>query len=234
MPGALLPWLIAPAAALAVALLDGPELVPMALAVGSAGSLAVGAIVAMHRPVRTGAADLVTSLRLVMALAIATLALFDPIPGPLILATALLALASDGVDGWLARRAGRATEFGARLDMETDTILLAAVALFALDKAGPIVLLAPLLRPAWLFAGHLLPWLGRPLAPSLRRRAACVLPILLLALAPWPVSHAAGQAMGWAAVLVLLISFGIDFARQWQHHRATTQAGLRPTALPVG
>ena len=39
----------------------------------------------------------------------------------------LCVLCADGLDGWLARRLGSASEFGARFDMETDAFLMLAL-----------------------------------------------------------------------------------------------------------
>jgi hypothetical protein len=56
-----------------------------------------------------------------------------------VFALAALALALDGVDGWLARRHGRVSGFGARFDMEVDSAFALVLALHALvsGTAGP-------------------------------------------------------------------------------------------------
>ena len=58
-----------------------------------------------------------------------------------VLATA--ALLVDGLDGWVARRKGMASEFGARFDMETDALSVAALSLLvhAEGEVGAWVLL---------------------------------------------------------------------------------------------
>ena len=63
-------------------------------------------------------------------------------------------LLSDGADGWLARRTGTASEFGARFDMETDALFMLALSLLvhALGEIGGWVLLSGLLR--YLFVGR--------------------------------------------------------------------------------
>ena len=47
--------------------------------------------------------------------------------------------ASDAVDGWIARRRGVASPFGARFDMELDALFVAVLSWAALDagRAGP-------------------------------------------------------------------------------------------------
>ena len=54
----------------------------------------------------------------------------------------------DGVDGWLARRGGWTSAFGARFDMETDALLILFMAALCwqLDKAGAWILLSGTLR----------------------------------------------------------------------------------------
>ena len=71
----------------------------------------------------------------------------------------------DGADGWLARRSGIASEFGARFDMEVDALLIMALAMLAWQhgKAGGWVLLSGLLRYVFVGGG---------LARSLARAAA--------------------------------------------------------------
>ncbi|MEJ1964856.1 MAG: CDP-alcohol phosphatidyltransferase family protein [Gammaproteobacteria bacterium] len=64
--------------------------------------------------------------------------------------TAAIAASLDGIDGWLARSRHTASDFGARFDMETDAVLILALAALAwqFDKAGVWVLLSgsPALR----------------------------------------------------------------------------------------
>lgn len=124
-----------------------------------------------------------------------------------------LALALDGLDGWLARRTGRADAFGARFDMEVDAllVLVLAVLLWSSAIAGAWVLAAGLLRYAFVLAGWLWPWIARPLPSSRRRRAACAGGVGLLAAALVPALApdiaAAAAALGTG---LLAASFAID------------------------
>src|ERR1700722_14469309 len=74
---------------------------------------------------------------------------------------ATVALVLDGVDGWLARRCGEASEFGARFDMETDALLILGIATLAwhFDKAGPWILAAGWMRYMFVAASGVLPWM---------------------------------------------------------------------------
>ena len=150
---------------------------------------------------------------------------------------AAAALASDGVDGWLARRRGLASDFGARFDMETDALLVVALALlvFAAGQAGAFVLLSGLLRYLFAAAGALVPALRAPLPPSRRRKIVCVAQtaLLIVALVPW-IAAPAGAMLCAVGLALLLSSFAADCAgmlsgrrgspimrRQEPQHRST-------------
>ncbi len=131
----------------------------------------------------------------------------------LAVAVAAIAMLLDGVDGWLARRSGMSSGFGARFDMETDAVFVAVLALLAWQsgKVGPWVLLSGLLR--YLFGGValLLPRLRRSVPSSYRGKTIAVLQMLALIVAIAPASSvavAAGVAAG--ALLALVFSFALD------------------------
>lgn len=175
---------------------------------------------------RFGAANTVTLLR---AAAVAVMAGFALEPaavaatGPwtlFLVALALLAL--DGIDGWLARRQGLETGFGARFDMEVDAlfILVLAVMAFGLGKAGPWVIGLGLLRYGFVAAGWVWPWLAAPLPPSLRRKAICVLQVAVLAALTVPViTPPLSQTLAGLAFAALVWSFTVDI-RWLAGHRA--------------
>ena len=114
--------------------------------------------------------------------------------------------ARDGADGWLARRSGVASAFGARFDMEIDALLIMALAVLAWQhgKAGGWVLLSGLLRYAFVGCGWFAPWLERPLPPSRRRQAVCVLQILVLCAVVSPAVAASWSGPLAAAALAAL------------------------------
>ena len=128
---------------------------------------------------------------------------------------AVFALALDGVDGWIARRTGQADAFGARFDMEVDAllILVLSVLLWTGNRAGIWVLVAGLLRYAFVLAGRAWPWVARPLPPRRRRQAACAAGVALLTAALVP-ALPAGIATAAAATgtALLAASFAIDLA----------------------
>lgn len=126
---------------------------------------------------------------------------------------AALALACDGLDGWVARRTGTETAFGARFDMELDAFLILVLSahLLVLGKAGAWVLAIGAMR--YVFVGAMLcwPWLGRPLPSSLRRKGVCVWQVasLLAGLLP-AVAEAAASVLLALALILLAWSFAVD------------------------
>jgi phosphatidylglycerophosphate synthase len=130
-----------------------------------------------------------------------------------LLAIAVVGLALDGVDGWLARRSGLVSEIGARFDMEFDAILAVVLAALALasGKAGVWVLALGAMRYAFVLAAVALPWLRRDLLPSFRRKVVCVVQIAVLIafLAP-PLTAPASTALGIGATVLLCWSFAVD------------------------
>ncbi len=138
-----------------------------------------------------------------------------------LVAIAVVTVALDGVDGWLARSRNEATAFGARFDMETDALLILVLAalVWQLDKAGVWILAAGLLRYAFVLASYPLPWMERALPPSRRRQAVCVLQMVsligaLLPGVPWLWS----SGIALAGLVLLAMSFAIDVV--WLARRA--------------
>ena len=137
----------------------------------------------------------------------------------LAVALAATALLLDGVDGWIARRSGRVTAFGARFDMEVDAAfaLVAALVLWQADKTGAWVLLVGSLRYLFMLAGFLYAPLRRPLPASQRRRAVCALQgaLFCAALAPI-VSPMAAAILVAMALAATALSFAADLVWLWR------------------
>jgi phosphatidylglycerophosphate synthase len=178
---------------------------------------AVGLVRGRHPFPRFGPANHTTTLRAALVALVAGL-IADPADSraaaSAVVAT-LLIEALDGLDGWLARRTGMSSEFGARYDMEVDSLLGVVLAGLAwqYEKAGPWILLAGLLRYLFVAAGWLLPFLRQPLPPSRRRQVICVFQIIGLATVIAPVVAPPLSSLLAAVVLVVLsYSFAIDVA----------------------
>jgi phosphatidylglycerophosphate synthase len=224
-----LPRGFAASAALALALALGlPGLAPQggafAAVIGGLALLAVLGVIRAKLPghfphARFGLCNTVTLARAGMTAAL--LALLWPAPGGwLVLALAGVALSLDGVDGWLARRSGLASAFGARFDMETDAALALVLAAHVLagGMTGPEVLVLGLTRYVFVAAFWPCPWLAAPLPESFRRKAVCVIQIAALILLQIPdLPRVLALAIAWPAVAALLWSFGRDTLWLWRH-----------------
>lgn len=202
-----------------------------ALSIGSVEAAVVFAVmmtvvvatVGGHHPFeRFGPANYVTMLRAAVV-ALAATRLLDPPSDRLawfvVGATACLA-ALDGLDGWLARRTGLASAFGARFDVEVDTLLILVLSLFVWghDKAGAWVLACGFMRYAFVAAGWVLPWLAGPLRPTVRGKSVAVGQFAGLSLALAPVVPVPASGVIAAITLATLVwSFGVDVRRLWRH-----------------
>ena len=170
-----------------------------------------------------GAANGVTLVRFALASILAGCAteladrelVAETAPVWLIAGIALTALVTDACDGWLARRLGTASSFGARFDMETDAVLMLVLCVLVciLEKAGAWIVAAGLMRYGFIAAGLLWPVLAKPLSASFRRKLVCALQIsaLVLMLAPVIPPEASG-VIGAAALALLAWSFAMDIA----------------------
>lgn len=137
---------------------------------------------------------------------------------------ALAALVLDGVDGWLARRLDQASAFGARLDMETDALLILVLCalIWAAQQTGAWVLAIGGLRYAFLLAQAAWPRLGTPLPASQRRRLICALQVGVLPLCLLPILPPPGATLlTGTALLLLCYSFTVDI--RWLVHHGTPQ-----------
>jgi phosphatidylglycerophosphate synthase len=175
-----------------------------------------------HHPfTRFGPANQVTMVRAFLV-AIAAGFVGEPsLPGAgwIIASTAVVATLLDGVDGWLARRTGLASAFGARFDMETDALLIQVLAILTWQygKAGPWVLLSGLLRYLFVAAGWVMPWMREPLFPSVRRKAICVVQTvgLILTILP-PIVPPASEWLAVVSLAALVYSFLADTLWLWR------------------
>lgn len=126
---------------------------------------------------------------------------------------ASLAVAMDGFDGWLARRRGSSSDFGARFDMETDAVLIFATAALAWQygKAGSWILAAGLLRYLFAASAYLIPWMRRALPKSRRRQTICVFQALSLVVCLAPaLPPAVSYFVAMAGLALLCGSFAVD------------------------
>lgn len=191
--------------------------VTVALLAYGVGSAAAGYGLSRIYPYhRFGPGNAITLVRLALASALVAplAATGTPAPGLvwLAFAVALLALSLDAADGWAARRTGLASPFGARFDMEVDSVLALVLALLAYDlgHAGIWVLALGLPRYLFLVAGWVWPWLRADVPERFSRKAVCVLQIGVLVLLLIPVIPG---VVGKGLALVAVAAVGWSFAK---------------------
>ena len=183
--------------------------------------LALNAIDSGHPHARLGAANVVTLARAALVALLAALireAPWEPVAWLAVALGTTVALL-DGVDGTLARRAGLASEFGARFDMETDAffILVLAALVWTHGKADWWVLAAGGLRYVFVAAGWVSPWMRGSLSPTLRGKWMAVLQMVGLLVALGPIIPQPLSA--WVAGVTLAglaWSFALDVGRLWR------------------
>ena len=201
--------------------LVGADLIALGLTVGGYLTGALFALRLMRRGYPhsvLGRGNLATLAR--MALVASLLAPIAGLAVPWVFVTvATIALVLDGFDGWLARREGLVSDFGARLDTEVDSALglILALNVWALGVTGPLILLIGLPRYAFVAAAVVLPWLNQPLPDSYSRKVVCVVQLVSLVvlsaqiLPSWfvvPVVLGVAAALAW--------SFGRDILWLWK------------------
>ncbi len=143
----------------------------------------------------------------------------DPLLAWTVVAIATIALACDGIDGWAARRSGLSSRFGARFDMEVDSVLalLLALVVWQTGKLGDWVLLLGLMRYLYLGAMWLLPWLNRPTPPRFSGKLVCVIQIaVLIALLSPLVTGLWAVGLAGCALALVIWSFGVDIRYLWR------------------
>lgn len=166
-----------------------------------------------------GFCNIVTVFRLMLVSGlIATLV--TPAAGPWpIFAIASLALLLDGVDGWLARREGYVSDFGAMFDMEVDAVLALTLALLAYmgGHVGAFIILLGLPRYIFWVAQVPMPWLTADLPARFSRKLVCVVQIAVLIAVLVPVlDRPVTDVMAGLAALALVWSFALDIRWLWR------------------
>lgn len=182
---------------------------------------AVTAIGLSHPYPRVGLANWVTTTRAALVAMIGALLVEPVAPDVATLAVVLASTAAalDGLDGWLARRTGMHSAFGARFDMEVDALLILLLGVFVwrYEKAGAWVLLSGALRYLFVAAGWLTNWFERTLFASTRRKAVCVIQIVGLIVAMSPLIPRPFSEPAAAVTLTLLVwSFAVDVRWLWR------------------
>jgi|GEM_PF-1606374 len=143
----------------------------------------------------------------------------------------ILFLLLDGADGYAARRTRSASPFGARFDVEVDSlyVLVTTLLVWDLDKAGFWVMGSGMLRYVYISLGYWLPRLRTPLPSSQRRSLIGIVNSVLLTLCLLPqVQAPLAVLMALLGLVLTLISFAIDVYRLCLQPRVFTDSNFSP------
>ncbi|WP_305784696.1 CDP-alcohol phosphatidyltransferase family protein [Symbioplanes lichenis] len=177
---------------------------------------------------RWGPADTVTYGRLILTGGVTAL-LAESLAGAphhaVLIALAATSLALDGVDGQVARRTGTTSRFGARFDMESDSVLAVVLSVYLASMIGWWAVAIGLFRYAFVVAAWALPWLRGSLPYRMSRKVVAasqgaVLVVASTGLLPTTVA----QALVAVSIVSLIWSFGVDV----RHLRRTAAPELVP------
>lgn len=183
------------------------------------GVFAAGKLGRHHPHALLGFANAVTLLRLALVSTL-VIPLVGGTPAPVaIIVIATISLSLDGVDGWLARRQGLSSPFGAGFDMEVDSIFALVLALlaFVVGGVGWWVILLGLPRYLFGLAQFAWPWLTASLPPRYSGKVICVIQLIALIVlqSPW-VPTLLDSALVVGVLAALAWSFGRDIVALWR------------------
>lgn len=183
-----------------------------------------------RRADRFGPANAVTATRSVLigvVTAVVVTSFTQHVTMSLVVLVATIALALDGVDGFVARRTHSESELGARFDMEADAFLMLVLSVYDARFVGFWILTIGVMRYAFVAVGWVFPWMRARLPFRYWRKvvaATCgiVLVIVASGLMPTPWNYLlAALALG-----LLLESFGRDVV--WLiRHRSSHELAAR-------
>ena len=177
--------------------------------------------------VQWGPASWVTLVRAVLAVAVAFVD-----DAPVLVTLAALALALDLVDGWLARRTGTQSAFGARFDGEVDAFLILVLSVRVAPAYGTWVLAIGAARYVFLLGEWLLPWMRVSLPPRRWRRVVtAVQGVVLTVAAAGVVPRAPMQALLAVALVLLAASMGQCVWWLWRRREPGPAYGIAVLAL---
>jgi phosphatidylglycerophosphate synthase len=207
------------------------------IACGVIMTVVLARALAHHGADRMGPASRVTLARATLACGVAALtadSFWRPASVPTLLALTVVALVLDAVDGWLARRTGTVSVFGARFDMEVDAFLILVLSVYVARSTGAWVLAIGAARYAFVVARWLLPWLRASVPPRYWSKVvAAILGIVLTVAAADVLPRYLVVAALVASLALLAESFGREVWWLWRHRPvASGEVATRATAQP--
>lgn len=178
-----------------------------------------------------GPADVVTLARAILVCALAALVLDTSLDDPatsVIVPLAVVALALDAVDGWVARLTRTVSTFGNRFDGEADAFLLLVLSVHVARSYGWWVLTIGLARYAFGLAAWARPWLRARLPFRYWRKVVtAVQGIALVAASAGVLTRTATYAALITALALLTESFGRDVLWSWRRHTTAPLRSIR-------
>lgn len=163
---------------------------------------------------RFGLPNSITTVRLLMTLVL--LLAYGRAPGWQLAALASAVLLLDVADGWVARRTGQSSAFGANYDVEADALLVMSICLLLYTRGvtGLWVLLAGLLRYLYVLAPALVP---TPVAPAQRSRFGRIVYVTMLTsfMLALVVEGTLGRLAALLGTAVVTLSFSHSFYQRY-------------------
>jgi len=189
-----------------------------------------------------GPADVVTLARASLAGGVTALVMDrlggDGYPVATLVLLSSVALALDGVDGWVARRTRTVSALGARFDMEVDAFLVLVLSLHVAVLVTPCALVIGGMRYVFVVASWVLPWLSGALPTRYSAKVVAALQgVVLVVVSGQVLAPVPATVLVVAALVVLLWSFGKSVAWLWRargvHAAINPRAVLRPVRMPA-
>jgi phosphatidylglycerophosphate synthase len=145
-----------------------------------------------------------------------------------------VALALDGVDGWVARRTRTVSALGARFDMEVDAFLVLVLAVHVAVLVTPWALLIGAMRYGYVAASWVLPWLSGALPTRYSAKVvAAAQGIVLIVASANLLAQQFAAVMVVAALAALLWSFTKSVTWLWRARPVQAAIALRPDRVSV-
>jgi phosphatidylglycerophosphate synthase len=155
-----------------------------------------------------GPANTVTAIRLAMVSGLCTMGFLEGL-GPAAALLVLTIFALDGLDGWLAKRTGQSSPFGAAFDMECDAllVLVGTLLLYMRGRLGVYILIPGFLRYVYSLG---VAWFAGGVEPPPSRSGRYIFSVFAVSMIAslWPIEPIHAPL---AVVATLLIAF--SFAR---------------------
>ncbi|WP_152365876.1 CDP-alcohol phosphatidyltransferase family protein [Microlunatus speluncae] len=137
---------------------------------------------------------------------------------------AVVAVILDGVDGRVARWTRTSSAFGARFDIEIDSVLALALAIGLAWTLSPLALVIGLARYLYLAGARIWPWLNIPLPSRQSRKVIGLLGgIALIFAAAEVTSDPVAIGVLAVAAAAVVFSFGRDIVAQFRLTRPATR-----------